>query len=135
MIWAHFDSSKGLTPWPFVGRRPPVIADNLCYRTWDCTSTYTLSRITSAPALLGDVMATSSIYHKACPSCATLVEVDVTQCSCGYSFETQSHESELLAIEQAAQEEQLLKEYLHARIGKRWRNCKPFKPRWYMTKK
>ncbi len=62
-------------------------------------------------------MATRNIYQKACPSCATLIEVDVKQCSCGYRFGVQQGEDELLPEDVAAQEEELVKEYLDARVG------------------
>jgi RNA polymerase subunit RPABC4/transcription elongation factor Spt4 len=62
-------------------------------------------------------MATNSIYHKACPSCAALVEMDVKRCGCGFAFEAQAQDDIMLAEDQAVQDEELLREYLHARIG------------------
>lgn len=64
-------------------------------------------------------MAMRSIYHKTCPTCATLVEVDVKRCTCGYSFEfeSQAPESDALPEDMAVQDEELLKEYLDARIS------------------
>lgn len=61
-------------------------------------------------------MSTRSIYQKVCPSCATLVALNTGRCQCGYSFEGENHETNLLPEDQAAQEE-LLTEYLNARIG------------------
>jgi hypothetical protein len=62
-------------------------------------------------------MATRSIYHKPCPSCAAAVNVDAAQCRCGYSFEMEIPEVDMLADDQQVQEQELLKEYLSARIA------------------
>src|SRR5690349_7714110 len=62
-------------------------------------------------------MAMRSIFQRACPACSTLVESDAKRCNCGYSFDTQSQENQFLPEDQAVQDEQLLKEYLDARIG------------------
>ena len=62
-------------------------------------------------------MSRRSIYHKACPSCSTSVELAATQCVCGYLFDASSLESGAQVDEQSMQDEELLKEYLHARIG------------------
>jgi RNase H-fold protein (predicted Holliday junction resolvase) len=61
-------------------------------------------------------MSARSIYQKVCPSCSTLVALDTGRCKCGYSFEDEVQQTELLPEEQAAQEE-LLKEYLNARVS------------------
>ncbi|GEM_PF-1653972 len=62
-------------------------------------------------------MATRSIYHKDCPACAASVGADTKRCDCGYSFETQMQENQSLPEDQAVQDEELLREYLDARIG------------------
>jgi hypothetical protein len=62
-------------------------------------------------------MATRSIYHKACPTCATLVEADAKRCSCGFPFGADVQQDEFLPEDQSVQDEELLKEYLDARIG------------------
>ncbi len=61
-------------------------------------------------------MSARSIYQKVCPSCSTLVALDTDRCRCDYSFENEVQETELLPEERAAQEE-LLKEYLNARVS------------------
>ncbi len=62
-------------------------------------------------------MATRSIYHKACPACAALIEVSLDQCHCGYSFSSVIENGELMTEEQTLRDEELLTEYLNARIG------------------
>jgi hypothetical protein len=62
-------------------------------------------------------MATRSIYHKPCPSCAAAVSIEAAQCRCGYSFEMDTPEADMLPDDQLAQEQELLKEYLNARIA------------------
>jgi hypothetical protein len=62
-------------------------------------------------------MSTRSIYHKPCPSCAAAVVIEATHCRCGYAFDVQTTEADMLPDDQFAQEQELLREYLHARIG------------------
>jgi len=62
-------------------------------------------------------MSRRSIYRKACPSCSTSVELAATQCVCGYLFDASSLESGEQMDEPSMQDDELLKEYLQARIG------------------
>lgn len=61
-------------------------------------------------------MSTRSIYQKVCPCCSALVALDADRCECGYSFEAENRETELSPEELAVQQE-LLREYLEARIN------------------
>jgi len=61
-------------------------------------------------------MATRSISHKTCPSCAPPVATDTKRCNCGYAFDAAGGEYDDRTAEQALQEEELLQEYLDARI-------------------
>lgn len=61
-------------------------------------------------------MSMRSIYHKACPSCAALIEVETGQCECGYSFDS-SQQSDQLPDEFNTQDQELFREYLNARLA------------------
>lgn len=60
-------------------------------------------------------MSAYSIYQKSCPACGTVVPVDVSNCHCGYSFDS-VNKNKSPSLEQALQEEELFGAYLAARI-------------------
>lgn len=53
------------------------------------------------------------IFQKPCPQCAAAVAKSAAQCSCGYSFDTDTPSS---AIAQSWAEEKLYEDYLNARV-------------------
>lgn len=55
----------------------------------------------------------TGIFQKACPACATLVQLDVPSCDCGYTF----HDNpEIADAAQQATDEELFESYLVARL-------------------
>jgi hypothetical protein len=61
-------------------------------------------------------MSTRSIYHKTCPSCAAQIALGASQCECGYAFDAARDDAATPSDETTAQERELMREYLNARI-------------------